>query len=213
VQESVCMHEVATHVTVEHGVDVLLVVALDSWGGEEEVGVGCGIAPLQVVDLGISGVPLVTKSQNQPHSIVLCSVDNVVQGLEDCLIVDTYESQNKHDAKQCGRYCIANFSGTCKAMKTAVQANCLHSADFANLHLRVESKNSGNCCVAAQQTWCRNCSKAVLTLLRLQHYCGVDAMSKHTCSGLTIVGCHRESEINRAQTKRVGGRVHERPHD
>ena len=92
------MHEAATHVTVEHGEDVLLVVALDSWGGEEEVGVGGGIAPLQVVDLGIRSVPLVAKSQNQPHSVVLRSVDNVVQGLEDCLIIDTCESQNKHDA-------------------------------------------------------------------------------------------------------------------
>ncbi len=38
-------------------------------------------------------------------------------------------------------------------------------------------------------------------------------MSKHTRSGLTVVGCHRESEVNRAQTKRVGGRVNDTPHD
>ena len=86
------MHEPMTHVTVQHGVDVLQVVALNDWGGEEEVGVGCGIAPLNVVDLGVSSVPLITKSQDQLSSIVLCSVDNVVQGLEDCLIVDTCQN-------------------------------------------------------------------------------------------------------------------------
>jgi hypothetical protein len=123
-QEPSCMHESATHVPVQHGVDVLLVVALDSWGGEEEVGVGCGIAPLQVVDLGISGVPLVTQGQNQPHSRVLCSVDNVVQGLEDCLIVDTCKLQNKHDGEQCGRYYNAHLSGTCRALKTTVHTAC-----------------------------------------------------------------------------------------
>lgn len=87
------MHEATTHITVEHGEDVLLVVALNSWGGEEEVGVGCGIAPLQIIDFGISSVPLVTKSQNQLDSIVLCSVDDVVQGLEDCLVVNTCQNR------------------------------------------------------------------------------------------------------------------------
>ncbi len=38
-------------------------------------------------------------------------------------------------------------------------------------------------------------------------------MSKHTRSGLTVVGCHRESEVNRAQTKRVGRRVNDGSHD
>ncbi len=46
-------------------------------------------------------------------------------------------------------------------------AYCMHSANFANLHLRIGGKDSGNCCVAAQQAWYRNSSKAVLTLLRL----------------------------------------------
>lgn len=57
---------------------MLLVVALDDWGGKEEVGVGCGIAPLNVVDLGVSSVPLISKSQDQLSAIVLCSVDDVV---------------------------------------------------------------------------------------------------------------------------------------
>ncbi len=99
------MHEPVTHVTVQHGEDVLLVVALDDWGGEEEIGVGCGIAPLNVVDLGVSSVPLISKSQDQLSAIVLCSVDDVVQSLEDCLIVDTCELQHKHDHGQCGAQC------------------------------------------------------------------------------------------------------------
>ena len=99
------MHEPVTHVTVQHGKDVLLVVALDDWGGEEEIGVGCGIAPLNVVDLGVSSVPLISKSQDQLSAIVLCSVDDVVQSLEDCLIVDTCELQHKHDHGHCAPHC------------------------------------------------------------------------------------------------------------
>ncbi len=116
------MHEPSTHVAVEHGVDVLLVVALDDWGGEEEVGVGCGIAPLNVVDLGVSSVPLITKSQDQFSSIVLCSIDDVVQGLEDCLIVDT--CQNGKTSMM-----SSNVEGTAKNMQSIADSSaiCLHS--------------------------------------------------------------------------------------
>ncbi len=76
-----------THVAVEDGVNVVLVVALDGGRSEEEVSVGCSIAPLQIVDLRVSSVPLVSQSQDQLDTIVGCSVDDVVQSLEDCLIV------------------------------------------------------------------------------------------------------------------------------
>ena len=43
-----------THITVDHGGDVVHVVTLDGSGGEKLIGVVSGIAPLQIVDLGIS---------------------------------------------------------------------------------------------------------------------------------------------------------------
>ncbi len=89
----------------------------------------------------------------------------------------------------------------------------VRSAALAKMHLRININDASKCCMTAQQAWCRDNSKAMLTLLRLQYYCGVDAVSKHTSSGLTVVGCHRESEVNRAQTKRVGRRVNDSSQD
>ena len=70
-----------------------LVPALNSGGCEEEVGVICSIGPLYVVDLGVSSVPLVSQCQDQLDSIDPCSVNNVIQSLEDSLIVDSCRSQ------------------------------------------------------------------------------------------------------------------------
>ena len=68
---------------------MLLVVVLDVGRGEEKVGVVSGISPLKVVDLGVSGIPLITKGQDQLDAVVGCSGNDIVNGLENRLNVDT----------------------------------------------------------------------------------------------------------------------------
>lgn len=84
------MCEWHTHITVDHGVNVVLVELLDGWGCEEEVGVVSSIAPLQIVDLGVSCVPLVPKSQNELDPIVSRTFNDVVQCTEGLFIVYTW---------------------------------------------------------------------------------------------------------------------------
>ena len=67
--------------------NVVLVVLLDGGISEEEVGVVCGIAPGQVVDLGVGSVPLVSKGQDELDAIVGSPVDDVIQSLECFLVV------------------------------------------------------------------------------------------------------------------------------
>ena len=78
-----------THVAVDDSTNVVLVVLLDGCVCEKGVGIVCGTAPSQVVDLGVSGVPLITKGQDQLDAIVASSVDDVVQSPECLLIVFT----------------------------------------------------------------------------------------------------------------------------
>ena len=68
---------------------MVLVELLDGWRWEEEVGVVCGVAPLKVVDLGVSNIPLVSKSQNELDPIRGRLRNDIVQSPECRLIVYT----------------------------------------------------------------------------------------------------------------------------
>ena len=78
-----------THIAVDHGCDVVLVEVLDGWRCKEEVGVVGGIAPLEVVDLGVSNIPLIAKSKNELDPICTCLRNDIVQSPECRLVVDT----------------------------------------------------------------------------------------------------------------------------
>lgn len=71
-----------THIAVDHSRNMVHVETLDEWRCEEEVGVVDSIAPHKVVGLGVSGVPLITKGQNELDAVKPRPVNNVVQSAE-----------------------------------------------------------------------------------------------------------------------------------
>lgn len=56
---------------------------------EEGIGVVSGVAPLEVVNFGISSRPLIAESQDELDSIEASSLDDVVQTSKCFLIVYT----------------------------------------------------------------------------------------------------------------------------
>lgn len=186
-----------THVAVDDGTNVVLVVLLNGCVCEKGVGVVCGIAPCQVVDLGVSGVPLITKGQDQLDAVVASSVDDVVQSPECLLIVFTcaqyvVKSDNLQKLKTTAEAATGDQQRVCEGITAQQSDSSMHLASALSLSRGIRL------CMRKAKALVQHCRlQWKVTLLWLQGQCGVDAMSKHTSSCQTVVSSCFKCEVHR----------------